>query len=290
MKIAVAMCRLFPEPYPSNKIYIEALTSRGAEVITPSWNTDSHAAFLECDLIVLRQTWDYQADAAGFASWLSAIQLSGGRIANSPAAAIWNNDKRSLAWLGERGFAIPKTADLESIPLETAKATIGGERFVIKPAYGGGGYGVRLARAHELAEVVDAASAEVPGRPMMLQEYLPEIADGEWDLTYIGGQLSHAVHKVPAQGEFRINNQFKPSVGRAVPPKFVIDTAVAILASIPTPLLYARIDGIVRDETFICTEVELTDPDLHFEYCPEAADLLAKRTLLWCSEVDTSRG
>ena len=281
MKIAVAMCRLFPEPSPSNRLYIEALLARGVEVVTPSWNTDPLSAFLECDLVVLRQTWDYQMDAAGFASWLSAIDFSGGRIVNPAAAAIWNNDKRSLTWFGARGFAIPKTADLDSTKPEEAMAAVGGDRFVIKPAYGGGGYGVRLAEAHEIAEVIDAAAREMPGRPMMLQEYLPEIADGEWDLTYIGGALSHAVHKVPMQGEFRVNNRFEPSVQCAAPPPFVADTAAEILHAVPLPVLYARIDGIVKDAGFVCTEVELTDPDLHFEHCPEAADTLAEKTLAW---------
>lgn len=39
--------------------------------------------------------------------------------------------------------------------------------------------------------------------------------------------------------------------------------------------LYARIDGVLRGERPVSTEVELTDPWLHFDRAPQAAELMA---------------
>lgn len=281
MKIALAFCRTDPEPSASNAAYIDALRALGAQVTTPRWNVEPVAAFSDADLVVLRQTWDYQADAAGYAAWLASLELAAVPVANPVPVVIWANDKRVLSSFEGRGVGIPATRCLDRLAPDAAMAEIGGERFVLKPAYGGSGTGVCLTRRETVEADLKALRAEIPGRPIMMQEFLPEIAEGEWSLIFIAGSFSHAVLKRPQAGEFRVNSRFRPEVLRAQPSDRVLAAARSLLDAVPMPLLYARIDGVLREGAFICTEVELTDPDIHLHDAPGSAERLVQATLAW---------
>ncbi|MEM1382345.1 MAG: hypothetical protein AAF713_06180 [Pseudomonadota bacterium] len=277
--IAVAACRTHPKPSRSNAAYIKALAELGAEPRILQWNADPFDAFLACDAVVLRQTWDYQDDPGGFAAWLVRLSRSRAVVLNAPHLAIWNNDKRSLRELGAAGIEIPRTEEVMAGAAAGVFAKLGADRVVLKPAFGGSGVGVRIADADTISSALVEAVEEAPGRPMMVQEYLPEIAHGEWSLAFAAGAFSHAVRKTPKSGEFRVNARFAPETLRLDPPAAVLATAVRIHDEFCKDALYARIDGVVRAGRFVCTELELTDPDLHLDRAPGAAACLAAATL-----------
>ena len=54
---------------------------------------------------------------------------------------------------------------------------------------------------------------------------------------------------------------------------------LAVLRTVRQSTLYARIDGIVRDQRLICTEIELADPSLYMQAHPPTADLVARATI-----------
>lgn len=275
MKIVVAMCRSHPEPSASNAIYVAALRALGAEVTTPAWNIAPADAFADADAVILRQTWDYQQDAAGFAAWASGLVLAGGTVLNPPHVAIWNNDKRTIAALAKAGFDAPATVDLERGGVEAIPT----DRLVIKPAYGGDGYGVTLTDRAGLERALTDARAAFPGRPFLAQEYLAEIAEGEWSLTFIGGAFSHAVLKHAAPGEFRANSRFGAERQSREPPAAAVETAAAILRWLGVDLLAARVDGVMRNGRLVVTELELNDPNLNLDLAPGSAERLAEATL-----------
>jgi hypothetical protein len=59
----------------------------------------------------------------------------------------------------------------------------------------------------------------------------------------------------------------------------VIDTAQAYIDFLPQTLLYARVDGLVRADSFMLMELELIDPYLYLEFAPGSADVMAKALL-----------
>lgn len=261
-RILVVACRQHPVLSKSNQALAEALAAAGADVRTHAWNDRDQAPFSDVDLILLRQTWDYMDDPGGFAAWLIGRRRLGARILNAPDLAIWNNDKRTLTDLTGLGVATPATipvfldepADLAEIPTD---------KIVLKPAFGGSGIGVELATRGTFEEVFRALAAQHPGRPWLAQEYLPEIADGEWKLTCFDGAAAFAAHMVPAENEFRVNNRYGPQKRIAPPPEPAAKAAAAVAAWLGEEALCFRIDGVLRGDQFICTELELTDPDLH---------------------------
>ncbi len=278
-RIVLATCTAYPQLSASNAAYAEALRAQGCDTRTLAWNGDPLDAFLDSDLIVLRQTWDYQDDPGGFAAWISWLSRNKARLANPPELVIWNNDKRTLTAVAESGVSIPATCWLPKDRPSRVFAELGAEKVVLKPAFGGSGVGVELCTREDLEHQLVVARRAAPGRPFLAQSYLPEIAAGEWKMTCIGGRVVFAVRAVPKQGEFRINSRFGPSIGLAVPPAGAAAAAERILAWIGQPLLCCRVDGVMRGEDFICTELELTDPDLNLHLFDGSADILALESL-----------
>lgn len=278
MHICIAACRANPQLSSSNRTLQSALKAYGARVSVLNWNEHTVAEFLSCDLILLRQTWDYQNDPGGFAAWLIRLHAMGAQIETRPDLAIWNNDKRTLIEIKDAGVEIPETYR----SVEDAIATQGDrgstEKLVLKPAFGGDGVGVEQSCLSEIEATRTKIEQDLPGRPILVQEFLPEIGDGEWKMTCIDGKVELAVHAKPASGEFRINSRFGPTIETAEPPAAARSAAEKIMAFVGAPL-YARVDGVMRNDMFICTELELCDPDLHLHYAPEVATILAEATL-----------
>lgn len=278
MRIAIAACATNPKLSASNETFRKALEAKGVDVVPLNWNEHSPSEFLSCDLTCLRQTWDYQDDPGGFAAWLIRLHARGARIEARPDLAIWNNDKRTLVELERAGFDIPLTLPSVDQILSGKVNDPKLEEIVLKPAFGGDGVGVQVTRFVDLAETYETVQRSVPGRPILAQEFLPEISYGEWKMTCIDGKVELAVHAKPRGGEFRINSRFGPTIDVSEPPEAARSAAEDIMAFVGKPLC-ARVDGVMRDNRFICTELELCDPDLHLHYAPDIADVLAEATL-----------
>ena len=112
-----------------------------------------------------------------------------------------------------------------------------------------------------------------------MQEFLPEIADGELSLIYFDGIFSHAVRKRPPQGEFRVNSRFGATRSAETPSREVTEQGAAALRALPELPLYARVDGVVRDGALIVIEVEVLEPALFLEFDPPSAERFADATI-----------
>lgn len=117
---------------------------------------------------------------------------------------------------------------------------------------------------------------------MLVQPYLPAIADdGEYSLFYFGGRYSHAISKHPAQGDFRVQEQFggvERSIYAPADARALAETAMVAadrLLGCGT-LTYARVD-MVRDSegTFRLMELELIEPSLFLHFAPDEGALFA---------------
>jgi hypothetical protein len=59
----------------------------------------------------------------------------------------------------------------------------------------------------------------------------------------------------------------------------VVAAARRVLAALPQPPLYARVDGIETPRGFLVMEIELNEPGLFFTHAPAAADVFAAAVL-----------
>lgn len=277
--VCLVTCRAYPTLSASDVLYAKALEALGCRVAVHPWNATPFSKFLEHDVLVLRATWDAPEDISGFMAWLDRIEREGPFTLNRPPLAGSNIDKRSIMKLGEKGNRLPRTVLLTgSICAQDAMDTLDASVAVLKPCWGGDGVGVEKVTR----ETGDASAARLHaqlGRPLMIQEYLPEIEKGEFSFVFVGGSLAHVVLKRPAPGEFRVNSRFAPPRREVVEPtRDLRSDASAVLHAVGEPTLYARIDGVERGGRLICTEVELTDPSLYLDLVPSTAHLLAEAT------------
>jgi glutathione synthase/RimK-type ligase-like ATP-grasp enzyme len=150
---------------------------------------------------------------------------------------------------------------------------------VVKPASGASGYSVELVERDAAAAAVGKLAAEAHATGIVVQEFLPQIAEGELSLVYFNGVHSHAVRKIPAAGEFRVNSRFNAIRRADKPDTAIVADGMAALRSLPEMPLYARVDGVVRENRLVVIELELIEPALFLDFDPPSAERFAEATI-----------
>ena len=278
-RIVLATSLSDPDLTASDRLYAEALERRGCTVTGAPWDGPA-AAFASADAVVLRATWGFYRALDAFRAWTEEVAAKT-RLFNSIDLVRWNLRKDYVNKLSAAGVRVPqshvvlcKVSDIERIFDAT-----GWSRAVVKPATGASGYSVELLRRESLAAQVATLSDEARTAGVVVQEFLPEIAEGELSLVYFDGVFSHAIRKRPPPGEFRSNSRYGPTRTAETPPQTVTDQGAACLAVLPELPLYARVDGVVRDGQLIVIEVEVLEPALFMEFDPPSAERFAAATL-----------
>lgn len=268
-----------PAISPSDRLYADALERRGCRVTGAPWD-GPRAAFVGADAVVLRSTWGYYRALEDFKAWTEAMALST-RLFNPIDLVRWNLRKDYVEKLAVAGVRVPRSF---VVPCEVAAIgrifdDTGWTQAVVKPASGASGHSVELVRRATLAGQVAGLAHEARQAGVVVQEFLPEIAEGELSLVYFDGVFSHAIRKRPPPGEFRSNSRYKPTRTAETPPPEVTGQGAACLATLPGMPLYARVDGVVRDGVLIVIEVEVLEPALFMEFDPPSAERFAEATM-----------
>ena len=235
-----------------------------------AWN-DPGARFDGFDAVVLRSNWDYHFEPEAFLAWLDALASGpGARFWNPPALVRWNLTKRYLLDLARAGVPIVPTVILEdraAIELPALMAARGWRRAVVKPVIvAPPRTTTRLVRAATMAArwARDRRRARPPaGAGAALRRGDPRRA-GEWSLVFIDADLTHAVLKRPAAGDFRVQPRLGGTSARAPPDRPSCAAGPPRLAALPVAPLYARIDGVETADGFLVMEVEVNEPGLFF--------------------------
>jgi len=259
----------------SDALYAEALRRRGVAVGSAPWD-GPRAAFDGADAVVIRSTWGYYRALDDFRAWSEAMAAAS-RLFNPIGLVRWNLRKDYVDKLAGAGIRVPVTRIVarEAAAIDRVFAETGWARAVVKPATGASGHAVELVAREAIAD----ALPRLAGDAVLVQEFLPEIAEGEVSLVYFDGVFSHAVRKRPPAGEFRVNSRFGATRAAETPSPSVIAQGAAALRPLPELPLYARVDGVVRGDTLIVIEIEVLEPALFLDFDPAAADRFAEATL-----------
>jgi glutathione synthase/RimK-type ligase-like ATP-grasp enzyme len=264
-----------------DRLLTDAFERRGARVERVAWS-DADIDWPAFDALVIRQTWDYFERLAAFTAWLDRIE-GRVRIVNPLAVLRWNLHKRYLVELAEAGVPtvptrlVPAGSDA---PLDSAMDALGSDDAVIKPAVSGAGretYRVTRAAAASMASTWNRL---VAAEDMMIQPFMPAIvARGEVSLMVMDGAATHAVRKIAAPGEFRVQDDHGGTVHAHAPTDAETGIAERAIAAVPGDVAYARVDLVDSDAGPRVMELELIEPELFFRHCPEAAERLAAAVL-----------
>jgi len=254
-----------------------ALSAAGYTIEATPWD-DEDIDWIRYRAVVIRSTWNYHLHPTAFRAWLHRLKKLRLSIFNPIDILEWNMDKAYLEQLQQQGVPLPPTQflDKDSHPdLDSIFQATGWRRAVIKPCISATAYNTWVTGP-------DTATADNPRLHellrtdrYMIQEFMEEVeTDGEYSLLFFGQQYSHAVKKTARAGDFRVQEKYGGTSLPARPGSDIIRQATAILdtAVLLSPLLYARVDGVIRKGVFTLMELELVEPTLFFDQHPLALE------------------
>jgi glutathione synthase/RimK-type ligase-like ATP-grasp enzyme len=241
---------------------------------------------------------DSEQQCRDFIRWIEALGQAGVVVDNPPEVMAWLLDKRYLLDLDSVGVPIVPTHYAHP-----GSAALLGQAFsgslVVKPAISAAGAGlVALEGRTEIEQFQSEFARLNQETAYLIQPLLSEIRTaGEWSLIYLGGQYSHAIHKVPGVGTILCHAERGGSLRFATPPEPVRAVGDALVAKLPQaftarypertgescfPLLYLRVDIIESAAGALVSECEGVEPELFFRASPGSekrfADLVEART------------
>jgi len=242
------------------------------------WDT-SGTAWERFDAVVIRSCWDYHTRLGEFTAWLDRVGQVGVPVWNPPALLRWNADKTYLRDLAARGIPIVPTRWVsrgEATSLAQVLAAARWSEAVVKPAVSAAAFHTwRVSRA-EAEAAATRFQALVATRDVLVQVFLPEIErSGEWSFCFFGGIYSHAVVKRPRPGEFRVQEAHGGTAQAARPGPALVAQAEAVIAALPGPTVYARVDACQVDGRLCLMELEALEPSLFLDQEPRAPDRFA---------------
>ena len=272
IQVAFATYQKQPDMVDDDRLVADVLRSDGISVVSAAWD-DPAVDWSRFGCVVIRSTWDYHRKPARYADWLRARVSAGTDLWNPAEAVIGNMNKRYLLDLKDRGVEVVPS---EYLPagghvLRQVLESRGWEQAVVKPALSASAYGTW--RTSIATADADQAKFEEQCRSneVLVQPYIQEVASqGEWSLVFLGGRYSHAALKRPAKGDFRVQRHCGGNSVPGNPPLGLVEQAQDILSNAPSPLLYARVDGVDRAGRLMLMELEINEPCLFIGLSSEA--------------------
>ena len=152
---------------------------------------------------------------------------------------------------------IPTTLISRDLPsMERFHKTMG--EMIVKPLYGNGGEGIfKLGKGDPNLPVVYELFMKSSREPLICQEYLPEVRNGDKRVILVDGEPIGAINRVPRHGDIRSNMH----VGGVAEKSYLSETDLEICAAISPTLkkngqVLVGIDIIGKK----LTEINLTSP------------------------------
>ena len=275
LDVALASCRVLPEPDHDQALLEAALAARGLRAATLAWD-DPAVDWAGTRMVVLRSTWNYPLHAHEFLRWLDRTAAVA-PVWNPPRVVHANIHKSYLLDLERRGVPVVPTRLLRHGARVTLREVAAGwPRVVVKPAVSAASLDTILVEERNWEEGEAHLRDLVAARDVLVQPYLPSVEDaGERALMLIDGALTHAVRKEP-----RFSAQDE-SVSAALPLESdERRVAQAALATVAPPLLYGRVDVAPGpDGGLVVMELELIEPSLFLAQHPPALERFADAVL-----------
>ena len=289
-------------PYYQNWFLPQMIRERGAVVELRCWrdsdldpasvSTYNSITFLWCN--------EYHQHPKEFPDFVRNVLVPAQRlnpnvhIFNDPAIVIWNTDKHYLLELDKAGYRVPRSSFVDmgehthASLLSNIREFSGSKPLVLKPAISGSARNTHLIRntraltSEDLA-FLDRIVAEGTNGDLILQQYEEGISSGEYSLIFVNGKHTHTILKVPQTGEYRCQGEYGGSTEEIAAidvPQCAGEAAQEIWKFLESKvkkaekeskmwtrreLVYARVDGIVKDDAFILMEIEAIEPHLWLE-------------------------
>ena len=280
-----------------------ALQERGASVSIQCWQdkTLDMKKLAEFDVITFLWCYGYDRYPVEFPEFIKRKLLPAQnlrpalKVLNHSSVILWNTDKAQyLKDLHGAGFLVPK---FDSVPdcstfsstetlaqhISTLAGRITNGSVVLKPSISASSKQTHFIKdSSKMTECdfkfIDEVILSGIDGSLIVQDFEPAIANGEYSLVFIAGRHTHTMVKVPAKGDFRSQEEFGGHVEELTMdrvPEQAKETAEKImrfLGSKVGDVTYCRLDGVLRNTgEFVVMEVEVIEPQLWVETCRDSS-------------------
>jgi glutathione synthase/RimK-type ligase-like ATP-grasp enzyme len=272
IRIAFVTCSTKPDFAPDDLEVVHALNLRGVPVQAIPWDSN-FTDWNSFDLVVLRSCWNYHLHPQNFLSWLDNLEANQVNLLNPVSTVRWNLHKKYLAELDRQGVRLPPTQWFTkgaNVNLKELLQQEGWNKAVVKPAISATAHNTFVVSVEDVEQHQPIMNQLLDQSDLLIQQFVPEIEQGEYSLIFFHKKFSHAILKKPKPGDFRVQHDFGGAYSFIEPPDKLIKQAESILTHIKEPLLYARVDGVMVHGQFLLMELELIEPVLFFQQAPYA--------------------
>ena len=277
--VALVTSEALADLYEDDRLLVPALADLGIGSAPAVWS-DASIDWTSFDALVMRSPWDYFERVPEFRAWLDARIAEGVLLCNPREILEWNFDKRYLQDLARAGVPVVPTiciAARDRADIVALARARGWNDIVVKPTIAGGGFRILRFRLEEFDRYAADIAKTLEDRGVLVQPFLPEIqTGGELSLLFFDGVFSHAVCKRPKAGDYRVQFQFGGTNENAQVSEELVAQARICIEHAPAPTVYARVDGVVRDGSFLLMELEIFEPLMFLERHPEAPARFAR--------------
>jgi glutathione synthase/RimK-type ligase-like ATP-grasp enzyme len=213
--------------------------------------------------------WGYHSQPE---RWTTLVRASLGSVTlvNSARTLIWNSDKIYLEEIGRSVPIVPThfASRLDEDMVSALRQRFQTDTLIAKPRWGAGAHGLTILR--------DGAPVP-PLRNVLIQPMLTSIGEGEISLIYFGGRFSHAMRKIPAAGELRVQSEHGGRVERYEASGALVELGKRAIQAAPEALAYARVDVVKgNDGVWQVMELEAIEPELFLSWAPDGGRALAE--------------
>ncbi|HCA09925.1 MAG TPA: hypothetical protein DEO71_22310 [Chryseobacterium sp.] len=242
---------------------LKFLTGKGLDVVPVIWN-DENVDWTIFNVAIIKSPWDYHNHLPAFLNWLNQLEKLNIRVLNPVEIIQWNSHKKYLKDIAENGLPVIASAYIDKGSDFDGRFfdLFGTDRVVVKPCVSAGAHNTVVVTKDNLNERTEEIRRFLTTEDYMVQPFTEEIKNGEWSFLFFNGQYSHCSLKTPKQDDFRVQHYHGGSISYPTPDPIHIEQAGAYLKSLPEPTLYARVDGVLINDSFTLMELELIEPYL----------------------------
>ncbi len=271
-RVALATSEKFAPLTEDDLLLVESLQRLGISAEPAVWS-DPNFPWTSCDAVIIRSCWDYHLRLREFLGWIARLEEAGVQTWNAPGMLRWNANKNYLRDLEAKGTSIVPTFWPEGpVNLRDQLRELGWNRAVVKPRVSATAHRTRLVSIDDAESAQPLFDELLHGPGVMVQRFMEAVRTrGEWSLVFFNGEYSHAVIKTPKPGDFRVQHDFGGAERSAQPPASVSEAACRVVAALNDVPLYARVDGVENDGSFLLMELELIEPALFLSLDADAS-------------------
>eukprot|EP00026_Physarum_polycephalum_P014960 Phypoly_transcript_15533.p1 GENE.Phypoly_transcript_15533~~Phypoly_transcript_15533.p1 ORF type:complete len:286 (+),score=47.50 Phypoly_transcript_15533:33-890(+) len=268
----------FPTLTHDDSLLLNELRGRNIDVEIIIWN-EPNTDWSRFALVIIRTPWDYIHKYEEFVKWIEATSAQT-RILNAPSVLLWNVHKRYLAELPSLEIPCVPTVVLEAGKRKGIDSIMRENKWnmaVVKPAVGAFATDVHKIQSGSITHQQEKhMKVLLEQQDMLVQPFISSVKlKGEISLIFIDGKYVHAVHKIPPQGDFKVQGgKIQPTT--PTPAQIQLAKKTVSVVQKKGSILYARIDILFgQDDELLVSEVEVLDPELFFRYSRECVLAMA---------------